>query len=48
MSLHIDTKRIYVLIQEKRSLHKMLDEVNICVWNSSSYQTHIYFYNTDE
>ena len=42
MSLHIDTKRIYVLIQEKRLRHKILDEVNMCVWNSSSRQTHIF------
>jgi hypothetical protein len=42
MSLRIDTKRIYVLIQEKRSRREMLNEVNMCVWNSSSYQTHIF------
>ena len=42
MSLNIDNKRIYVLIQEKRSCRKILDEVNMCVWNSSSRQTHIF------
>jgi hypothetical protein len=42
MSLNIDNKRIYVLIQENRSSREILDEVNMCVWNSSSYQTHIF------